>query len=414
MTLSPRPLEHPLLAVVRVVHESLDEAAMVDPLFMSVAQKQELLVDLTRAVSRLQALTASALSAADGVAVEEGCRSAAVWLAAETRTSQREAAQIERVGAALRSRWAQVGAAAAAGRVSWEQAGVLVRALDALPRDLDPELVTKAEAHLVAEAGHFGPRELTRLGRRVLEVVAPDVADEAEARALAEEERRARAVTRLSFRPRADGTTDLHARLPDQVASRLRAYLDAFTSPRRSAAPVGEVDLLPLTRRRGEAFCALLEHIPAGRLPQHGGTATSVMVTVDLDALRTGLGLGETSTGEVITAGEARRLACTASIVPVVLGGAGEILDLGRARRLFSPAQRKAMAIRDRRCRAEGCDIPAAWCEAHHAGRPWSQGGRTDLADALLLCSFHHHRAHDQRYDGRRLPNGDLRYTRRT
>jgi hypothetical protein len=81
---------------------------------------------------------------------------------------------------------------------------------------------------------------------------------------------------------------------------------------------------------------------------------------------------------------------------------------------LFSPAQRKAMAIRDRRCRAEGCDIPAAWCEAHHAQRPWATGGRTDLAHGILLCSFHHHRAHDHRWDPSRLPNGDVRYTRRT
>ena len=115
--------------------------------------------------------------------------------------------------------------------------------------------------------------------------------------------------------------------------------------------------------------------------------------------LLTGLGLAETSTGDPITAAEARRLACTAGILPVVLGGAGEILDLGRTRRLFSPAQRKAMAIRDRDCRAEGCDIPAAWCEAHHANEPWAKGGRTDLADGNLLCSFHHHRAHDPRYD---------------
>ncbi|MDX6360968.1 MAG: hypothetical protein QOH37_4022 [Nocardioidaceae bacterium] len=99
----------------------------------------------------------------------------------------------------------------------------------------------------------------------------------------------------------------------------------------------------------------------------------------------------------------------------MVLGGAGETLDLGRARRLFSPAQRKAMAIRDRCCRAEGCDIPAAWCEkAHHAHKPWSQGGRTDLAHGLLLCSIHPHRAHDDRYDDRRLPTGDVRFTRRT
>ncbi|MDX6359266.1 MAG: hypothetical protein QOH37_2320, partial [Nocardioidaceae bacterium] len=390
MTISPRPLEHPLLAVVRVVEEALDETSLADPVYLPTEQKRELLVGLTRVVDRLQARRAGVLAVADDVAAQEAARSAGSWLAGETHTSPRELAAVERVGAALGRRWGQVAEAVGGGRSSWEQAGVLVRALEALPSDLDAELVAKAEAHLVAEAGHFGPRELARLGRRVLEVVAPEVADAAEAAALAEEERRSWAVTRLSFRPRADGTTDLHARLPDHVASRLRAYQDAFTSPRRTgAAALGDVDLLPLPRRRGEAFCTLLEQIPADRLPAHGGTATSVMVTIDLDTLRSGLGLGETSTGEFITAGEARRLACTASIVPVVLGGAGETLDLGRARRLFSPAQRKALAIRDRCCRAEGCDIPAAWCEAHHAHSPWSQGGRTDLAHGLLLCSFH-------------------------
>jgi hypothetical protein len=110
----------------------------------------------------------------------------------------------------------------------------------------------------------------------------------------------------------------------------------------------------------------------------------------------------------------ARRLACTAGILPVVLGATSEILDLGRTRRLFSPAQRKALAIRDRACRAEGCDIPAAWCEAHHATNPWTHQGNTDLQDGLLLCTYHPHRAHDTHYDTPRLPNGDNRYTRRT
>ena len=70
------------------------------------------------------------------------------------------------------------------------------------------------------------------------------------------------------------------------------------------------------------------------------------------------------------------------------------------------------MAVRDRHCRADGCEVPAAWCEAHHHD-PWSRGGRTDLADGALLCSFHHHRAHDRRYDMRAMANGDLRYHRR-
>jgi hypothetical protein len=205
------------------------------------------------------------------------------------------------------------------------------------------------------------------------------------------------------------------------VADRLRVYLDSFAAPRRrhldpdsTGAVLGDVGSLSLPRRRGEAFCALLEHIPAVGLPVHGGTATSVVVTLDFESLCSSVGAAELSTGGRITAGEARRLACTAGVLPAVLGAAGEVLDLGRSRRLFSPAQRKALGIRDRRCRAEGCDIPAAWCEAHHAARPWAAGGRTDVADGVLLCSFHHHRTHDPTWDASRLPNGDLRYARRT
>lgn len=135
---------------------------------------------------------------------------------------------------------------------------------------------------------------------------------------------------------------------------------------------------------------------------------------IDYDTLCRAMGTADLSTGGKLSAQEVRRMACGAGIVPAVLGGAGEILDLGRSRRLFSPAQRKALAIRDRRCRAEDCQIPAAWCEAHHARDPWSTGGRTDLADGLLLCSFHHHRAHDEVWTTSRMSNGDLRYARRT
>ena len=135
---------------------------------------------------------------------------------------------------------------------------------------------------------------------------------------------------------------------------------------------------------------------------------------LEVESLRRGAWSAELSTGGRLSVAEVRRLACTAGVLPAVLGGAGEVLDLGRTRRLFSRGQRKAMAVRDRRCRAEGCGIPAAWCEAHHAADPWSKGGRTDLADGLLLCSFHHHRAHDQRWDCSRLPTGEVRYRPRT
>ena len=156
----------------------------------------------------------------------------------------------------------------------------------------------------------------------------------------------------------------------------------------------------------------MLERMPAGVLPAHGGDATTLLVTIDQADLAAGVGAARLSTGGRLSVGETRRLACNGGILPVVLGGASQPLDLGRKRRFFQPAQRKAMAVRDRECRAAGCDVPAAWCEAHHL-RPWSAQGRSDLADGILLCGFHHHRAHDRRYDQSRLPNGDVRFHRR-
>jgi hypothetical protein len=157
-----------------------------------------------------------------------------------------------------------------------------------------------------------------------------------------------------------------------------------------------------------------LEALDPRRMPDHGVYATTVIVTIAVEDLRRELGTGELGPVDRLTAGEVRRLACTANLLPAVLGGRSEVLDLGRSSRLFRPAQRKAMIVRDRECRAEGCTIPAAWCEAHHWGRPWAQGGRTDLADGILLCSWHHHRAHDQTFDASRMPNGDVRFNRRT
>ncbi len=139
------------------------------------------------------------------------------------------------------------------------------------------------------------------------------------------------------------------------------------------------------------------------------------MVTITLDDLRKDLATaGVLGTEETeISATHARRLACTAQIVPAVLGGQGEVLDLGRTQRLFTKAQRKALRLRDKHCRAETCDHPAPWTEAHHLTR-WTDGGNTDLDQGVLLCPYHHHRAHDPRYTHERLPSGDLRFHRRT
>ncbi|MEO6511539.1 MAG: DUF222 domain-containing protein [Nocardioides sp.] len=397
-------------APLAVVARGLDELAEINPGLRTTGEHQEVLVGLSRVIARAEAERMRVLASAGDIAVEAGARSTAHWLADEARDDPGQIRARERVANSLGT---QVSAAMSQGSLNFAQARVIVEALDRLPAGLDPELREKGEAYLVAEAAHFGPRELRRLGDRLLEVIAPDVADEAEYQRLLAEERRARSATRVTFRDRGDGSSDVHARVPTPVARRLRTYLEAYTAPRRT--PLGEdVERLPAARRRGEAFCAFLENLPTNGLPKHGGSATTVMVLTDLETLRADTGLVETSTGDRLTASHVRRLACQADIIPVVLGAKGEVLDLGRARRLFSPAQRKAMAIRDRECTADGCSVPAAWCEAHHHQQLWSHGGQTNLADGKLLCSFHHHRAHDPGWETHHHPHGGTTFHRRT
>ncbi len=403
-----------MVAAAAALESALKDVADVDPAFMRTADKKVALIGLDRAASQLEELRLRVLGAAEDVAMEDGARDAAAWLAHWTRSDRGQTRRDLRLARALDSRWHRTARALREGDANPAQAEVIVRAVEELPGDLDAEVMAQAESRLVAEAARFGPRQLRILGRRILDVVAPEVAEDAERRALEREEAHAAVATFLGSRRRGDGTTDLRIRVADLVADRLLTHLEAFTSPRQHPSPGGPViDRRPYDQQLGHAFAAFLESVDPDRMPLHGGDATTLLVTIDFDRLRDDLGtalVGDTP----ITAGQARRLACTAKILPAVLGGTSEILDLGRARRLFSPAQRKAMAIRDVTCRTEGCDIPAAWCEAHHAAQPWTTGGRTDLADGLLLCSWHHHRAHDHRYDTRRLPTGQLRFHRRT
>jgi hypothetical protein len=294
-----------------------------------------------------------------------------------------------------------------------EQAVVIVRGLEDLPDRLGIEVLARAEAHLVELAKDHNPTELRILARRILELAAPEIAEGEEARRLQEEESRARDSCRLSLKPLGDGSTRISGLIPDESAQRLATYLHAFTNPRKHPEAIsGEEDRIPYRRQLAQAFCALLEHLDPDRLPVHGGDATSLLVTIGLESLTAELGTGTIVGGEPLSATAIRRLACTANIIPAVLGGKGEILDLGRSRRLFSPVQRKAMALRDKTCRGEGCTVPARWTEAHHL-KPWSEGGRTDIDDGVLGCSYHHHLMHDPNYTHEILPNGRIRFHRR-
>ncbi len=131
-----------------------------------------------------------------------------------------------------------------------------------------------------------------------------------------------------------------------------------------------------------------------------------MVVTIPLaDLLESVTGAGLTATGELLSAAAVRRLACDGHLIPMVLGGRGEVLDLGRAARLFTPAQRRAVSHRDRHCTYPASTRDASWCDVHHL-RWWSLDPPTDLANAALLCQRHHTLVHQRDLTGTADANG--------
>ncbi len=408
------PQQHPILGAVESARESLTAVRAVQPVFMSPAEKKSAISE----VARLEAMTAELklriVATADDAANLALSRDTGAWLASVTRADFGVGRADARLAEALDRSWPGVAAGMAAGQVSAAQARAVVEALEALPDHLDPALVERAQAQMVTYCEQFRPSELRRLGRHLLEVVAPEIAEAELAKRLENEEQQAREKTSLRSRLIGSGMARTTITHPASERDRLLTYLESYTSPRKHHdAVLGEEDRIPHHRKLGQAFGALLEHLDPAKLPQHGGDASTLLVTIALESLQAELGTGTIVGGEPLSATAIRRLACNADIIPVVLGGRGEILDLGRSRRLFSPAQRKALRLRDQQCRAEGCSVPAAWTEAHH-WKPWSEGGKTDLDDAVLFCTFDHHRAHDPRFTHAKLSNGDIRFHRLT
>jgi hypothetical protein len=130
-----------------------------------------------------------------------------------------------------------------------------------------------------------------------------------------------------------------------------------------------------------------------------------------LETLMGSLKAAHLDTGDTISASQARRLACEAGIIPAVLNVKSQVLDLGRKRRFHNEAQRIAKTIQAGGCEVDGCDMPPGSSHLHHPIR-WADGGGTD-SDAIMICPWHHHRAHDTRYTMTKLPTGKYAFNRR-
>src|SRR5689334_12360877 len=199
--------DHPVLAVIAQLSDALASAAAVNPSFMRTPEKAAALAELARVESQVAELRLRILADADDVASEFAGRNVAGWLQWATRCRGEDARADLRLALALDRRYPTLGAALREGSANLGQARVIAKTLDELPVEIPTEIVARAEEALVGHCAEFGPRQLASIGRRVVEVVAPGIADAAEAKALARLEESAHRATRLSFHRVGDGTT---------------------------------------------------------------------------------------------------------------------------------------------------------------------------------------------------------------
>lgn len=426
---------HPVAVMVQRLSDRLDQVVAVAPVWsMTPTEQTTTLATLSKVTAQLDALRLLVLVEADRsgattqTGTHAGAATAADWMAAEQQ-QRRSTARAELKLADTLCRYRHLETGMLTGAVSLDQAHVIKRALERLPQTgpfaLTWDQVETAEQHLVALCADFDPTRLEILGQKIFHVIAPETADAAEEALLAAQEDRAH--RRTSLRTWRDGEGLTHGRfaIPDLHGAMLRKAIDALASPLRpQPGPEedqtdGEADAaqvpVPGEQRRGEALCELIERMAAADLPTTAGGDATVVVTMTTAQLRDDLhhtGVATLDTGIPVTAGEARRLACHHRILPAVLAGASQVLDLGHSARLFSKAQRLALHLRDGGCTTDGCDTPPAMCHAHH-DRPWSEHGPTDLANARLLCARDHRRIHDPRYDHDIGPDNQVRFHHR-
>lgn len=193
-------------------------------------------------------------------------------------------------------------------------------------------------------------------------------------------------------------------------AARIRAVL---TSP--LAAPAPDADGPDLRSPAQRRYDALLTVIGRGVGAPDGTPSTAkatILLTIAFAPLTAALtGAGITATGEALTPGQVRRLACDAQVIPMILGTESEVLDQGRAVRTATPGQLRRLWYRDKWCTYPGCSVPATWCDAHHLIW-WSRGGPTDIDHLALLCPRHHTLVHDRDLAGILTATGIVWHTR--
>jgi hypothetical protein len=335
----------------------------------------------SRTLVRVGAMMASTadVGAPDGATALEGRRPPAPWLA-------------------------EVTAAAGAGTLTLAAADAIRVGLGEPDADVSADELITAATHLLALERTVTVEQLA--------VAARDARAAIDLGKVADREQAMRDRRYLHLIPQGDGMTRITGLLDPESAAHVVAAVDAATAPRRG----GPRFVDPTARKTAEDLlddARTTEQITLDTLvqlvriatnvddsrPVLGSSRPVVQIHVTDRDLRERSGLGYLD-GQLdpVSIATIERYLCQSGSVPIAFDQSGDILNLGREHRTFTPRQRTALAARDGGCRFPGCTRPASWTEAHHI-IPWSHGGTTDLTNGILLCQHHHMLIHNNGWD---------------
>lgn len=389
--------------------DPLDTVALTTCDDAVLLQAQASLVVERRAVdARISAVAAEIArrSSADagmaGLAQRAGDRTAARFIERTTGIGADEARRLIEVGSRVRDAGDPVGAAVAAGELSVASAAAITSELGRVVGELPIERAREVEAALVAGAGGLAPSDVRREARAARDALDVEGIPDREERLF---QRRRLALSRFG-----DGMTRIDGLLDPESAAVVSSAFDRVLSPRRGGprftdpADVARAERLQADPRTTEQLMvdALVQFVRiavgADQGEVFGSTAPVVMIHVAQSDLESGEGAasiaGQDAPASIATA---QRYACGRS-QRILFDGGGAVLELGHEQRLFSRAQRWALAARDGGCLHPGCDRPPSWTEAHHTDEWRAHRGRTDLDRGVLLCAHHHRWVHAGRH----------------
>jgi len=317
-----------------------------------------------------------------------GFRGLPQLISAQVRCTQAEARKrylaVERFGArrslvgeTLEPQYPATAEAFADGEIGFEHAAEIAATVEAIPH---AERAQRVETALLKHARTSDPLTVRLLGKRILAHLDPDGASPDECR-LQQYHRR------LTLNRLPDGT----GLLTGQLSPTCQAIWEVILAPLAARRPEDALgpDDRTLPQRLHDAFEEAGRRLLAAQdLPNHAGLPCQLVVTLSLTDLERRAGRATTHHGGTLSIDGALKLAAEGNMLPAILADTGGILAYGRARRLSSPGQRKALFARDRGCTFPGCGHSAAQSEIHHA-TDWAKGGGTDISNMAITCGYH-------------------------